>query len=63
MEWLRRKLGIFIEDERGQTAVEYMLIIAVLVGVIFTLRGIFMDRFSKLVKGIFDQIDRKVQKL
>lgn len=53
----------FKADEEGQTAVEYMLIIAVIVAVIFALGKTFKSRFQSLVNTVFNQIDRKVKAL
>jgi Flp pilus assembly pilin Flp len=56
-------LRALIRDERGQTAVEYMLILAVIVGVIVTLGNTFQSRFKGIVDSVFSKIDRKVKEL
>ncbi len=53
----------FLEDETGQTAVEYMLIIAVIVGVVLTLGQQFKTRFKSLVDTVFTQIEKKVNNI
>lgn len=63
MRKIRDLLASLYGNEDGQTAVEYMLIIAVIVGVIMALGDTFKKRFQGLVNKVFSQIDRKVQSL
>lgn len=63
MNMMKQKLAQLMADQQGQTAVEYMLIIAVIVGVIFSLGKVFKEQFTGLVNKVFSQIDRKVQQL
>ena len=55
----------FLKEEDGQTAVEYMLIIAVLVGVIFLMRcklkSLFENIFGKLESGIGGVVDKELE--
>lgn len=50
----------FLRDEEGQTTVEYLLIIAVIVVVISVLGKQMQDRVGKLVGTIFDEVNRSV---
>lgn len=50
----------FLKDEQGQTTVEYLLIIAVVVVVISVLGKNLQDRVGKLTQNIFNQIDGAV---
>ena len=63
MKKFKKALGDLARDESGQTAVEYMLILAVIVGVIFALGDTFKKRFTGLVNSVFNSIDRKVKNL
>lgn len=55
----------FWKEEDGQTAVEYMLIIAVLVGVIFLMRNklksLFENVFGKLNTGMSKVVDEELK--
>jgi len=53
----------FLKDEQGQTTVEYLLIIAVIVVVISVLGKQMQKRVGELVSTIFDGIGKKVNQL
>ncbi len=53
-------LGKKLRKSQGQTAVEYMLIIAVIVAVIFTLGKIFKTQFAELSNTVFAKIKGQV---
>ena len=47
-----RKLGKWIRSERGQNTVEYLLILAVVVGVVLVVGKMFKSQIG----GIFNQV-------
>jgi len=53
----------FLKDEQGQTTVEYLLIIAVVVVVISALGGVMQERVKQLTGRIFGEIDGAVGRL
>ena len=63
MKDVKGRLKELFREESGQTAVEYMLILAVIVTVIVTLGRTFKSRFNALVENVFNQIDRHVKNL
>ncbi|MBI3542919.1 MAG: hypothetical protein HY075_06575 [Deltaproteobacteria bacterium] len=48
---LRKLARRFLEAEDGQATTEYVMLMAVLVGIIITLGKVFRDRMVSLVKG------------
>ena len=55
-----KNLSIYLK-KKGQTAVEYMLIIAVIVTVIFALGKVFRTQFQELTTKIFGKIGSKIE--
>ena len=53
----------FLREEDGQTTVEYLLIIAVIVVVISVLGKGLQERMKALIGKVFDGIDSKVDEL
>ncbi|MFM8268774.1 MAG: Flp family type IVb pilin [Pseudomonadota bacterium] len=53
----------FLKDEQGQTTVEYLLIIAVIVVVIATLGSKMQVKVGQLAEQIFGQMGGQVGKL
>ncbi|MCB0416930.1 MAG: multidrug transporter [Bdellovibrionaceae bacterium] len=53
----------FLREEDGQTTVEYLLIIAVIVVVISVLGKGLQTRLEQLIGKVFDNIDSKVDEL
>lgn len=53
----------FFHDEDGQTTVEYLLIIAVIVVTISVLGKGMKDRVGGLVNTIFDNVNKEVGKM
>ena len=50
-----------LAHKKGQTAVEYMLIIAVIVAVIFTLGKVFKTQFTNISNSIFGKIGKQIE--
>jgi Flp pilus assembly pilin Flp len=53
----------FLKEEEGQTTVEYLLIIAVIVVVISVLGKNLKDQLPKTVSKVFDGVNKKVDAL
>ena len=53
----------FINDEQGQTTVEYLLIIAVIVVVISVLGKGLKDNIGKTVDNVFQGVNAKIKQL
>ena len=54
---------LFINEEEGQTTVEYLLIIAVVVVAVSVLGSTVKKNIGGVVQGVFDGINKKVGKL
>jgi Flp pilus assembly pilin Flp len=59
----RGKLDQFLKDENGQTTVEYLLIIAVIVVVIAVLGKGMQAQMKTLVENVFSGVNKKVKDL
>ncbi len=55
--------GKFIREEEGQTTVEYLLIIAVIVVVISVLGKGLKDNIGKTVDNVFQGVNAKIKQL
>ncbi len=53
----------FLRDEQGQTTVEYLLIIAVVVVVISVLGKQLKDRLPETVNAVFKGVNAKINQL
>jgi Flp pilus assembly pilin Flp len=53
----------FLKDENGQTTVEYLLIIAVIVVVISVLGREMKNRLPATVEQVFKGVNQKIQQL
>ena len=53
----------FLKDEQGQTTVEYLLIIAVIVVVISVLGKGLKDKLPTTVNAVFDGVNKKINSL
>jgi Flp pilus assembly pilin Flp len=53
----------FLRDEKGQTTVEYLLIIAVIVVVISVLGREMKNRLPDTVAQVFKGVNQKIQQL
>jgi Flp pilus assembly pilin Flp len=53
----------FLREEKGQTTVEYLLIIAVIVVAVSIFGKAIQSNMGKTVQGVFDGINKKVQQL
>lgn len=53
----------FLRDENGQTTVEYLLIIAVVVVVISVLGREMKNRLPETVNKVFQGVNQKISKL
>lgn len=56
-------LGQFLKEEQGQTTVEYLLIIAVIVVIITVLGKGMKDRLAKTIQIVFDGVDSRIKDL
>jgi len=50
----------YLKDEEGQTSTEYILLVAVVAGVIFKFRDVLNTRLEKLVNSVFGKADTLV---
>jgi len=53
----------FLKEEKGQTTVEYLLIIAVIVVVISVLGKNLQQRLPEVVNAVFGGVNKKIQQL
>jgi Flp pilus assembly pilin Flp len=53
----------FLRDEQGQTTVEYLLIIAVIVVVISVFGKVAQAKMKDTVEAVFAGINKKIQQL
>ncbi len=53
----------FMKDENGQTTVEYLLILAVIVVVISVLGGKLKEKLPEVVDNVFGGINAKIKQL
>ncbi len=53
----------FLRNRKGQTTVEYLLIIAVIVVVISVFGRVAQKRMATTVEAVFNGIDKKISKL
>lgn len=53
----------FLREEEGQTTVEYLLIIAVIVVVISVLGKGLKDRLEQTINTVFNGVDKKINDL
>lgn len=60
LQWLKNSLMSYWQDEEGQTSLEYVLLIAVVVVIIMKFKTSLTDKIDPLIKDIFDN---KVQKI
>lgn len=51
----------YLKDEEGQTSTEYILLVAVVAGVIFKFRDVLNTRLTKLVDTVFGKADTLAQ--
>ncbi len=58
--WLKNSLKSYWHDEEGQTSLEYVLLIAVVVVIIMKFKTSLTEKIDPLIKDIFDN---KVQKI
>ena len=49
------KLRAYLQDESGQTSMEYILLLAVVAMVVFRFRGVFEEKIATLTEDIFDK--------
>lgn len=48
----------YLKDEEGQTSTEYILLVAVVAGVIFKFREILQTKLEDLVNKVFNKADQ-----
>lgn len=48
----------YLKDEEGQTSTEYILLVAVVAGVIFKFREILQTKLTDLVNKVFAKADQ-----
>ncbi len=53
----------FLRDENGQTTVEYLLIIAVIVVAISLLGKGLKENLPKTINSVFDGVNKKIKQL
>lgn len=51
--WLKKSLESYWQDEEGQTSLEYVLLVAVVVAIIMKFGGGMREQIGKLVDEIF----------
>ena len=57
---MKKFLMRFWSDDRGQSTTEYILILAIVVMLAMKFRGAFLDRMTKIIGNVGDQIDGAV---
>jgi pilus assembly protein Flp/PilA len=50
----------YLKDESGQTSTEYILLIAVVAGVVFKLKGALDMNLTRIIKKVFDIANGKL---
>jgi len=56
-------IRLFLNEEEGQTTVEYLLIIAVIVVAISVLGKGLKDNIGKVVENVFSGVNAKIKQL
>lgn len=51
----------YLKDEEGQTSTEYILLVAVVAGVIFKFRKALDEKLTNLVNTVFGKADKLAQ--
>jgi Flp pilus assembly pilin Flp len=60
MNYLFKQLKNYMTDEEGQTAVEYVLLLVVVVAIIMKFKTQLEEKMGALIKNVFDDIDKQV---
>lgn len=58
---MKNKVIEFLKDESGQTSTEYILLLAVVAGIIFKFRDVLETKLTSLIKRVFEKTDGLVE--